>query len=107
MRILAGKRGQVRPPVIHLLGSVAASKLPMARLVAGELATRSAAGGTSCGFREINLTATAKAEAGGEYYTAAITPLCSERCPNLVVLAFIGGEGDGVSGIHAAEALLR
>ena len=103
MRILAGKRGQVRPPVLHFLGSPAASKLPMARLVAAELASRAA--GEACSVREVNLTTGGEGSAGGDNPFSAATTLCGERCKNLVILA---NTGDGDEGsIHAAEALLR
>jgi hypothetical protein len=79
----------------------------MARLVAAELASRSAVGGSSCGFREINLTASQDFGPIDTTFAAATTPLCGQRCSNLVVLAYVGRNGDGFSGIHGAEALLR
>ena len=107
MQVLAKKRATHRPPVIHLLGAPTQSKLPMARLIAAELASRAAAaaGGSVCGVQELNLTAAAGAD--GDPYVAATAALCGARCPHLVVLAHAGAGAGDDGGLRAAEALLR
>jgi hypothetical protein len=110
MQVLAKKRAAQRPPVIHLLGAPAESKLPMARLIAAELASRAAAaaGGSVCGVTELNLTAAAgMSDFSGDSYVAATAALCGARCPHLVVLAHAGAGGGDDGGLRAAEALLR